>query len=110
MDVSEQYQYEPLPGRDSIRIIALAPGHGDSPIICSLKTLQHSDIVGQYECISYAWGDPATVVDIICDDNRPPTTQSLRDALRRFQHVEEKRVLWADGECILSDTVCTYMV
>jgi hypothetical protein len=107
MSALELYQYEELPTGDCIRIIALAPGQGDEPIRCSLKAVNHDDIVGQYECISYVWGDPAVVVDIICDGKRLPVTQSLRDALRRFRHTDEERVMWADGEC--TRTLCVYL-
>lgn len=93
------YQYDELPTGDSIRIIALAPGQGDQAIRCTLKVVNHNDIVGQYECISYVWGDPAIVVDIICDGKRLPVTKSLRDALQRFRHPDKERILWADGEC-----------
>lgn len=107
MSLLDLYQYEDLPTGDHIRIIALAPGQGDEPISCSLKTLKHDDIAGQYECVSYVWGDPAIVVDIICDGKRLPVTKSLRDALRRFRHPDKDRVMWADGEH--TRTLCVYL-
>ncbi|KXX72825.1 Heterokaryon incompatibility protein 6, OR allele, partial [Madurella mycetomatis] len=54
----KQLSYPHLPsGVDAIRILTLAPGGFDDPLVCSLRTVAFST-KPRYVALSYTWGDP----------------------------------------------------
>ncbi|KAH6673674.1 heterokaryon incompatibility, partial [Halenospora varia] len=54
-----------------------------------------------FEAVSYFWGEPAfTESFIINDAEEKIITSSLRDALIRFRHPRDGRMLWVDALCI----------
>jgi hypothetical protein len=54
----------------------------------------------KYEAVSYAWGDPANKIDVLCDGKIIMVTQNLKDALLRFKLKDRSRVVWVDAVCI----------
>ena len=69
------------------------------PLACELTTT-HLDEAPSYEAISYAWGDPNNKIEISCNEMPFWITVNLHEALKRFRHEDEPRILWADGLCI----------
>lgn len=93
--------YTPLiTSRKEIRLLILDPAPAlDSAINIRLQTASLLDHP-RYEAISYAWGDPRNTTEVLLSRKPFPLTVSLAGALRRFRHVDQPRVLWADAACI----------
>jgi hypothetical protein len=53
----------------------------------------------QYEALSYTWGDPNDLEDIIINGLKIKVRANLYSALRHLR-TKEPRVLWADAICI----------
>ena len=96
------YQYNPLPSEKFIRLLELHPGPANDEIDCTLRQIELEN-APEYEAISYAWGDPAIKVDILCDGKIIRVTQNLKDALLRFKLKDRSRIVWADAICINQD-------
>lgn len=92
------YQYDELTD-DHIRILDVLPGHEDTPLRCSLRTVELRDTI-RYEAVSYVWGDPKTRANLECNESHVSVTVNLMNALRRFRLPDKVRTLWADGVCI----------
>jgi hypothetical protein len=101
-----------------IRVIDLAPGAGDEPIICSLSQ-QPLRGPGPYEAVSYVWGDPQPRHSITCNYRVPAVfendsayliprkvtgnfkiTDNLNKLLFYLRLRDEPRRLWIDQICI----------
>ena len=93
------YQYSPLPSEECIRILELYPGHANDNIDCTLRQTELEN-APKYEAISYAWGDPANKVNVLCDGKIIMITQNLKDALLRLKLKDRSRIVWADAICI----------
>lgn len=93
------YQYSPLPSEKFIRLLELYPGDADDNINCTLRQTELEN-APKYEAISYAWGDPANKIDVICDGKIIMVTQNLKAALLRFKLKDRSRIVWADAICI----------
>lgn len=93
------YQYNPLPSEKFIRLLELYPGHANDNIDCTLHQIELEN-APEYEAISYAWGDPANRIEVLCDGKVITVTQNLKDALLRFKLKDRSRILWADAICI----------
>ena len=80
--------YPPLPTSNSIRLIALEVGDGDSLVRCSLTTWDLND-EPSYAALSYTWGDPLAIPyrasepskTIWCNDKPLAVTVNLHEAL-----------------------------
>ncbi|CZR61467.1 uncharacterized protein PAC_11363 [Phialocephala subalpina] len=93
------YQYSPLPSEKFIRLLELYPGHASDNIDCTLRQTKLEN-TPKYETISYAWGDPANKVNVLCDGKIIMITRNLRDALLRLKLKDRSRIVWADAICI----------
>jgi Heterokaryon incompatibility protein (HET) len=94
------YQYEELPSEGRpIRFLKLLRGTSDDKICLELFTAQ-LESAPSYEAISYCWGDPTNLKEIICCGHTMDITYSLYSGLKRFRYPEKDRVLWADAICI----------
>ena len=99
-----KFQYKPLPrtgGVDSIRLIILNPRDekdDDSIIRCELSHVTFGE-KPQYEALSYTWGDPNDLKDIIVDGFQMKVRANLYSALWHLR-TQKPRVLWADAICI----------
>ena len=93
-------QYDRITQDRHIRVLDLAPGSWDEPVICSLRDVHLDDDDLRYEAISYAWGDANDRKTVICNGHVVSTTRSLFEALQRFRYTGTTRTLWADALCI----------
>jgi hypothetical protein len=95
--------YLPL-GEDGFRILQLAPGRKDDPIVCSFATVFKNQPL-EYEAISYLWGVPQKSEEITLLDPQglPWTIHTRRNvfaALQSLRHPKFARSFWADALCI----------
>lgn len=102
--------YNVLP-ESHIRLVILQPGAFQTPLYCSLSTvnlLDYNDVTGlarnpavkSYEALSYVWGNTERSSQIHCNGSTIQITASLEDVLRRFRYMDQVRVIWVDGICI----------
>lgn len=80
---SQMYTYEPLEA-DSIRLMHLEPAlHPDAPLPFAFTQGAVSDLVSEYEAISYTWGEPKLDCPICVDNgSRVMVTTNLDKALK----------------------------
>ncbi|PMD25415.1 HET-domain-containing protein [Hyaloscypha hepaticicola] len=98
--IPHTYQYEELPPKGRpIRLLKLLPGMSDDKICLELFTTKLARALS-YEAISYCWGDPNNLKEIICCGHTMEITYSLYSGLKRFRYPEKDRILWADAMCI----------
>ncbi|OCK73302.1 HET-domain-containing protein [Lepidopterella palustris CBS 459.81] len=98
--MSTTYEYTPLRGQRSIRILHLKPSERlDSPLCCNLEEASLDD-KPNYEALSYVWGAPDPESFVLCGENRVAVTPNCVAALRRFRYLTEPRALWVDAICI----------
>jgi hypothetical protein len=98
-----EYEYEPLPDDQYIRMLTLDPGKPDDPLQGKLEFV-HIASSGTYEPLSYVWGEAKRCHQITIrndkGDGRLKLTDSLHGALRQIRHTDQERRLWADQICI----------
>jgi hypothetical protein len=102
--------YTPL-GEGEFRLLKLAPGRTDSPIMCSFEIASTLEPM-KYEAISYLWAtpEPQTLVQINLvepHENLHPIhiRKNLFDALRRLRHPQKMGTFWMDALCINRKTI-----
>jgi hypothetical protein len=93
------YQYTPLFGSDSIRILSLLPRMQGNDI----KVRIHHKKVSSLricETLSYEWGEPTRTKHIFCENRVLMVTTNLLAALKRLRQPRKERLLWIDAVCI----------
>jgi hypothetical protein len=104
--MSSEYQYKPLVGPDSIRLLEIKPALDSSAEIrCSLahttlSKCDNRDIFGNYTALSYVWGSPDKVETIFVDGLSLGATVNLFSALRDLRDDTRSLWLWVDAICI----------
>lgn len=73
-------------------------------VVCSMFELQAGQTKA-YEALSYCWGKPDRLVDIVCNGRRMKVTPNLRAALQNLRKDDSNRMLWVDAMCINQDDV-----
>jgi hypothetical protein len=94
------FDYEPLVGINSTRVLSLLPSASLSdPIDVRLfeVDLSHNP---PFEALSYAWGDGRTKVAINCSGKELHVTRNCDTALRHLRLPNTTRTLWVDAICI----------
>ncbi|MCJ1248448.1 hypothetical protein MMC30_005666 [Trapelia coarctata] len=110
-------------GTNYFRLVELQPGEYKSALECKISTynLEFPDFPS-YEALSYTWTDSRFDLLVVggrrvaftdeirekytvchplwCEGKRLLISTNLRDALRRFRHTTEARLLWVDAICI----------
>jgi Heterokaryon incompatibility protein (HET) len=103
-----QYQYRPLEGDDTIRILTLDAGQPSDPLAATLEVVPIQS-AGSYEAVSYIWVDPGLSDRphqiLIHDDDSNGGLLKLRGgsifaALCRLRLPHRSRRIWADQCCI----------
>ena len=87
-------------GHWALRLITLLPGISGSTIVCQLDHSVLRQSQGQYEALSYVWGNPMLSYTIIINGHCVPVTQNLAQSLHHLRHVSRPRRLWIDALCI----------
>ena len=77
----------------------MQPAAERQPLSCSLSIVSLEN-KPDYETLSYVWGDPSLVNEIIADGSVINITKNLRTALWYLRSPDVPRVIWADGICI----------
>ena len=87
-------------GHWALRLITLLPGIPGSTIVCQLdhSTLHQSR--GQYEPLSYVWGDPMPSHTVIVDSHQISVTPNLAQNLQHLRYATKSRRFWIDALCI----------
>lgn len=98
----DTYCYTPLSHTSQIRILTLAPGCFEDPLVGELNIVD-IEKAGHYEALSYVWGDPVRHSEFICSDKPIGLTASLAGALRRLRRHDQPRHIWADQVSINQD-------
>ncbi|KAK8000042.1 hypothetical protein PG990_012642 [Apiospora arundinis] len=110
--------YRPLDySSKQIRLISIASGSFDDPLVCTLKRHTTPIEEQEFEALSYCWGDLQDTVTIILrhdhtglpnpdserrgdDEQTFNITKSLNLALRHLRRQDRERVIWIDALCI----------
>lgn len=112
-----RFRYDSLINPTSnLRILILCPGKFEDEIYCHLAySAINSSGFGDYEAVSYAWGNPEYTHNIRLSPstNCPifdtmdkavfynfPVTYTVHCALKRFRFPDRHRRLWLDAICI----------
>lgn len=103
----EDFEYQPLPGPDYIRVLTILPSEGFAdPIQCEIETAP-LDKSANYIALSYSWGmdktGDATPNRSLSIHNRTKRiTQNLYEGILRLRQDPELRPLriWIDAVCI----------
>jgi hypothetical protein len=96
---SRAYSYTPLPDNRTIRVLTLYGGNPEDPLKGQLEPVP-VDAAGDYEPLSYVWGDDTLTHKIFLPTARLRLTASLYHALRRLRPRSGSRRVWADQVCI----------
>lgn len=93
------------------RVLGLHRGLHHDEIVCSLE-VRNINRPGEYEALSYAWGDPASRGIISVNGLPMAITTSLKEALRHLRLERSERYLWVDALCInqMDDEERSYQV
>ncbi|KAG9195870.1 hypothetical protein G6011_00991 [Alternaria panax] len=91
-----------LQGPDHIRLIALHPALSEhDPLRINFLSSSHKDLQGQYDAISYTWGEPVLTFPLHLDNGTQlHVTSNLDRALRYLRYKDRDRLLWADAASI----------
>jgi hypothetical protein len=97
-----EHIYASLVGPENIRLLVLEPATDlNAPLHFSFREGSLEELEGQYEAISYTWGEPDLTYPLqLLDNSCIWITKNLDLALRRFRRPDRTRSLWADAACI----------
>ncbi len=103
------FQYAPLSGPRSIRILVLQPARkANRPIQCSFKEISLGDDSSpelHYKALSYTWGAPRGTRPIFCEGQTILVTPNCEQALLHLRQKSKARNLWIDAICIDQQSV-----
>jgi hypothetical protein len=103
-DANLGYNYDTLPGPQSIRLLTIHPAENITDSIkCSIETVDLVSEKDKYDAISYSWGmdDGSGDAFLLTLDDKPfYITQNLWDGLRRIRRCKEPVRIWIDAVCI----------
>ncbi|KAF7560263.1 hypothetical protein G7046_g3888 [Stylonectria norvegica] len=105
MPVFNEYNYKPLSGRNTIRLLTLHPSTiSTAPLVCEILEQQISAQCQNYVAISYAWGERefSRTLEIRCDGDSSylRITLNLETLLRGVRASCFPRRLWIDAICL----------
>lgn len=86
-------------GTDEFRLLIIAPGDKDAPLVC---TLEHESFQSNkwYYALSYTWGSPEPPFFMNCNGSDIRITKSLHEALCQMRRAWCHLTVWADAICI----------
>lgn len=94
--------YEPLDRYHmEIRLLLVKAGEGCGALHCELQqAFLTSDPMPQYETVSYCWGDPTCMGDIMLNARSVQVPASSKAVIARMRLPDADQVLWIDALCI----------
>ena len=104
MLAGNQFEYDPLEGANSIRLLLIQPApRGDGDLQCNMSHTTLSTSLG-FTALSYVWGTPSQTRDqrrtVWVDRKQVLIGPNLYDALLHLRDGEEPILIWADAICI----------
>lgn len=101
----DQYQYEPLPTPEHIRLVTIQAGRFDDDILLSFDTVAFaSDERPSYDALSYTWDthSGSRLLHIVVKGMAQTMHIScnLADILLYLRYADRPRVMWIDALCI----------
>ncbi|KAJ3528242.1 hypothetical protein NM208_g7335 [Fusarium decemcellulare] len=98
--LTKSFTYDPLiDDAKDIRLLELQPGKSTENIQCSITRVDINE-AGDFEALSYTWGDLNNLQTIGCGSGTLNITISLYEALIHLRYEDKPRILWADAVCI----------
>ncbi|GAW25565.1 putative HET domain-containing protein [Rosellinia necatrix] len=99
------FTYSPLLEYDHIRLLLLQPAASlDDDLVGSLQhislTDHYHDLIEPYTALSYVWGEPKPVDNILLGGREFGITANLGKALRDLRDADRTHRIWADALCI----------
>ncbi|KAE9583540.1 hypothetical protein CGMCC3_g433 [Colletotrichum fructicola] len=90
---------------DEFRVLSVQPASSrDSLVITDLYVEKFKDRQGNYDALSYTWGDLSSTEVIVVNGTETSVTRNLRLALQNLRHrsqdQNEPARLWVDSICI----------
>lgn len=92
-------KYRALHAQDEIRLLDLHPGIDGDPIRCTVRHVRLCQ-KPEYAAVSYVWGDPEDVIQIICNDSLVMVTRNIYAFLDSFRDENDCYSIWVDAVCI----------
>ena len=83
-----------------IRLIRLLPQNDGDGIRCEIVNRDLDEVLGDYEAISYTWGDLKEQATIKLDGQPMRVSRKVFDMLQALRYTWKPRVLWIDSICI----------
>ena len=91
--------HKPLPRGPWIRLFKMEPGDSHDPLKCSVQHVLLADVVGQYDTLSYVWGEK-TCARIHVDGSPFTIRENLVRFLLDLRSSGQSSFMWADAICI----------
>lgn len=93
------FEYEPLPGKDRIRLVTIHPDLQDGNIACSLEQFDGSSRP-PYTALSYRWGHPDPQLTVLVNGVPRRIHETLWQYLRRVREDGNTAHHWIDYLCL----------
>ncbi|KAK0646886.1 heterokaryon incompatibility protein-domain-containing protein [Cercophora newfieldiana] len=88
-----------------IRLLAIGPAKNlEDPLFCYLQPA-HLALLPRYEALSYTWGSPGLISNILLNGQPFSIQENAAAALRRLRHPHGARRVWVDAICINQEDV-----
>jgi hypothetical protein len=100
----DAYVYSPLTHPSAFRVLRLSAGSDQDKASFTLEQRIVED-VGDYEALSYTWGDTTEKRPTICCNMSFNITQHLFCALHHLRYADRERVIWIDAVCINQESI-----
>jgi Heterokaryon incompatibility protein (HET) len=92
----EGHLYSPLPERH-IRLLTLKPLQDPPSGTLDVVSL---DEIPKFNALSYAWGAPGDILDLVCSGKILSVRENLGDFLKLASERHHQRPIWIDAICI----------
>lgn len=85
--------------RKQIRLLTVLPGTLSSPISCSVSLVE-LEAKPEYEALSYEWGSPTGMRELLLEGKPFSVRSNLWLALSYLRHTKKSQTFWIDAICI----------
>ncbi|KAK5627105.1 hypothetical protein RRF57_002820 [Xylaria bambusicola] len=94
------HQSGQLTSGKTIRMIRLLPLSNGEELCCEIVKRDLDKALGDYEAISYTWGDLKEQAVMRLDGRPMRVSRKVSDVLRTLRHAWRPRISWLDSLCI----------